>query len=169
MVDVVEITTADWLVIESPARTESVEIALPIVELVEVAEQGPMGPPGVPGPAGGTAMVFIATTAIGGHRVLTLNAASEVIYASNDSPSAASQIIGMSINAAAPGGELSVQRAGEVEESSWNWVMGLPVYLGANGLLTQFFPSGAAFSLIVGFPTAPTKLFLAFREPVFLT
>jgi hypothetical protein len=42
------------------------------------------------------------------------------------------------------------------------------VYLGTNGLLTQTLPeSPAVFSLIIGFPTTATTLFVAIREPIF--
>ena len=134
---------------------------------IAAGQQGPAGPSGIPGPAGGTAMVFTATTAIGGHRVLALNAANEVIYASNDTLGTAHKIIGMSLNAAAPGGAINVARGSEVIEPSWNWTTTLPVYLGTNGLLTQTPPvSPATFSLIVGFPTSATGLFLSVREPI---
>lgn len=52
MTDVVEVAVQEWLVIESPATAEIVEIPLPAVEVIEVAEQGPMGPPGQQGPQG---------------------------------------------------------------------------------------------------------------------
>ena len=135
--------------------------------VIAAGQQGPAGIPGIPGPAGGTAMQFTATSAIGGHRVLSLNAANELIYASSDDLGTAHKIVGLSLNAASPGGTVSVMRSGEVEEPSWNWVTTLPVYLGANGLLTQTPPVvPAAFSLIVGFPTSTTGLFISVREPI---
>lgn len=155
-----------------PSLPLIVETVVPEAPLeVELGVPGPPGPQGLPGPAGGLVMAFTATTPIGGHRMLALNAANEVVYASADVPGDAVRIIGMSLNAAVAGGALSVQRAGEVEESSWNWVVTLPVYLGLNGLLTQIPPASplADFSLIVGFPTAATRLFLAVREPIILT
>lgn len=153
-----------------PAEPLIVETVIPQVPLdVELGVPGPMGPPGMPGPAGGSAMNFTATTAIGGHRLLALNAANQVVYASNDSLGTAQKIIGISLNAAIPGGLLNVMRSGEVIESSWNWITTLPVYLGVNGLLTQTPPaSPAAYSLIVGFPTSETGLFLSVREPIFI-
>ena len=136
---------------------------------IAAGQQGPAGPSGIPGPAGGTAMNFTATAAIGGRRMLSLNAANEVIYASNDDIGAAHKIIGMSLNAASPGGAINVVRGGEVIEPSWNWVTTLPVYLGTNGLLTQTPPAApAAFSLIVGFPTSATGLFISVREPIII-
>lgn len=134
-------------------------------------ELGVPGPPGPPGPAGAAAMNFTANGAIGGHRVLALDASNAVIYAGNDLPGTANKIIGMSLNAAAAGGALNVVRSGEVIEPSWAWNPTLPVYLGVNGTLTQTPPAApaASFSLIVGFPTSATGLFVSVREPITIT
>lgn len=170
MTEVIQIRNTECLVIEKAGSVQVVELPSETIELLEVAEQGLPGPPGIPGPAGGSAMDFTAASAIGGHRVLALNAVNEIIYASNDLPGTAHKIVGMSLNAAAPGGALSVMRSGEVLEPSWNWDTTLPVYLGANGLLTQTPPvAPAAFSLIVGFPTSATGLFISVREPIVIT
>ena len=144
----------------------------PQVVAIAAGGQGPAGTPGVPGipgPAGGTTMEFTSTTPIGGHRVLSLNAANEVIYAGNDVAGTAHKIIGLSLNAASAGDPLNVMHSGEVEEPSWAWNVSLPVYLAQNGLLTQTPPaSPALFSLIVGFPTATNKLFVSVREPILI-
>lgn len=138
--------------------------------VVSVGHAGRPGGQGIPGPAGGITAVFTATAAIGGHRVLTMTPAGELAYASADDLSAAGRIVGISLNAAAAGSEVSVQRSGEVSEPSWNLDTELPVYLGVNGLLTQTPPeSPTVFSLIVGFPMTPTKLFVSIREPIYLT
>lgn len=170
MTDVVEIGRSDWVVVVAPGITETIAVPSPTLDLVEIAEQGPAGPPGVPGPAGGAAMIFTAATPIGGHRVLALDAFNDVIYASADDPGTLNKIIGMSMNAAAAGGDLSVVLFGEVIEPSWNWDPALPVYLGTNGVPTQTPPAspGSSYSLIVGFPTAATGLFLSVREPITL-
>lgn len=121
------------------------------------------------GPAGGSASVYTATTPIGGHRVLTMTAGGDLAYASNDDVDSIGRVLGISINAAGAGGSVSVVRAGDVEEPSWDWVVSLPIYLGANGMLTQTPPeSPAVFSLIVGFPLTSTSLFFSPREPITL-
>lgn len=173
MAELIEIHAPEWLVFQTDGEPEVIELPAQIIELLEIAEQGPAGAAGaqgIPGPAGGSSMEFTATTAIGGHRVLALDAANAVVYAENTAYMHSNKIIGISLNAAAPGGTISAVRAGEVAESSWSWDVTLPVYLGVNGLLTQTPPVyPAAFSLIVGFPTAPDRLFVAVREPITLT
>ncbi len=52
MSEVIEIATAEYLVIETPGPSETVEIVNPALDLVEVTEQGPTGAQGAQGPAG---------------------------------------------------------------------------------------------------------------------
>ena len=168
MSEIVELLRRETVVIGRPGGSETVVVEQPPkLEIVEVAQQGA---PGRPGADGGAVMSYIATAALGGHRVLTLNAANELAYATTEALADAGRIVGLSLNAAGPGGAISVQRSGEVDEPGWNWDLGKPVWLGINGLLTQAVPEPpAAFSLIVGFPVTPTRLFLSFREPISLS
>lgn len=144
--------------------------------LLNIGVPGAAGSPGrdgldgARGADGGAVMSYVATAALGGHRVLMLNAANELAYATNESPADAGRIVGLSLNAAGPGGAISVQRSGEVDEPGWSWDLDKPVWLGIDGLLTQSVPAPpAAFSLIVGFPATPTRLFLSIREPISLS
>jgi hypothetical protein len=75
-------------------------------------------------------------------------------------------LIGMTLSAAVAGDTVSVQRYGVIEEPSWSWTPGLPVYLGHAGVPTQSLPGDAVISQVVGIPTTPTRLFVAPREPV---
>jgi hypothetical protein len=80
-------------------------------------------------------------------------------------------VAGVTVSAVGQGGLTSIRNYGELVETSWNWTMDKPVFLGPNGTLTQANPAdaGAAFSLVVGFPSSPTKLFINIREPILLT
>lgn len=156
------------LVIERPAQ-QVVVADRTVAGVVAVGQQGPAGPQGDIGPAGGSAIDVVAGAALGGHRVVYLDANHKAQYASNQTASHALIALGLTLGAAALDETVSVQRSGEVTEPSWSWTLEQPVYLGANGLLTQTAPtSPALFQRIVGFPTAATKLFLALREPVFI-
>lgn len=75
----------------------------------------------------------------------------------------------MTLHAAGASEPVAIRRTGEVEEGSWAWTPGFPVYLGLNGVPTQTLPPEALFGLIVGIPTTPTTLFLAPREPILFT
>ncbi|HYE75116.1 MAG TPA: hypothetical protein VEF04_17375, partial [Blastocatellia bacterium] len=77
---------------------------------------------------------------------------------------------GITLNAALGGEIVNIQRLGEATESSWNWIVDAPIYIGANGVLTQTPPvaSTAAFSQIIGVAVSPTSIYLAPREPITL-
>lgn len=117
----------------------------------------------VPGEGGVT---LVTDTSLGGHRLIAATGSAGLVYAGCDVAATANHLLGMSLHAAAAGAEISLRRWGEIEESSWTWAPGLPVYLGLAGVPTQTLPPTAVFSLIVGFPTTPTRLFVAPREPV---
>lgn len=139
------------------------------VQVVSVGEQGPAGAQGATGPSGGATFTVTAGAAIGGHRIIHLDAAEKAQYASNQNAAHALTALGMTLGAAILNDPVDVQRTGEVTEPSWAWTLDQPVYLADNGLMTQTTPvSPALFQRIVGFPTAATKLFLSFREPIFL-
>lgn len=164
-------------------------------ELVEVAAQGPVGPQGAVGPqgpqglqgpqgpqgpqgltgaqgpvgpSGGSAITLVASTPLGGHRMVYLNG-SDPQYADCTVAGHAGRVLGITTSATNAGDTTSIVRSGDITEVSWNWDTALPVYLGTNGVPTQALPPNAAFSLIVGIPKTPTTLFVALREPIVLT
>lgn len=116
------------------------------------------------------ASIETAAGATGGHRMVILNAAGQVEYADALIPEHAMQVLGMTTGAAIAGGQVTVQQSGEITEPSWSWTMNQPVFLGTNGQLTQVIPAlpTAAFSLVVGFPLAATRLLIRQREPLSL-
>ena len=128
--------------------------------------QGPSGPPGADGDG---VITLLASGALGGHRLVAADGAGGVTYASCDDPTDLPAVLGMTLHAATDGAAIAISRVGEVEESSWAWTPGQPVYLGLAGVPTQTLPPQALFGLIVGIPTTPTTLFLAPREPISFT
>jgi hypothetical protein len=139
----------------------------------QAGKQGLPGPPGKqgnPGPPGGTTLEYIAGTAIGGHRAVILGTDGKLAYASAAEIAHAGRVIGITVAAADENESCQVQTFERLEEPSWNWDVNLPVYLAADGLLTQVAPSSPAskFSLVLGFPISSTALFLNIREPIVL-
>lgn len=126
--------------------------------------QGPSGPPGS---AGALHMPYPADTALSGHRVVKVEANGKVAYADNTNPADAGQVLGVTLNAALPGDVVNVQVTGELTESSWAWVPGLPVYLGSAGNLTQTLPV-MGFQLVVGIAVAPNKLVIGIKQAIIL-
>lgn len=148
-------------VVESAPLTVSID--QPARVTVTMADRGPTGPQGPPGTIG---IELVANIPLGGHRLISTDGADGVRYADCTVSGDAHALIGMTLTAVIAGDTVSVQRYGVIEESSWNWTPGLPVYLGHAGVPTQSLPGDAVISQVIGIPTTPTRLFVAPREPV---
>jgi hypothetical protein len=112
-------------------------------------------------------MGYLSDATLSGHRVVKMEASGKVGYADSASVSDAGQVLGVTLNAALPGDVVNVQVTGELTESSWTWVPGLPVYLGTAGTLTQTLPV-AGFQLVVGIAVAPDKLVIGIKQAIIL-
>lgn len=165
-------TTETIVVTETP--TQIVEVIQPVRDIVEVNARGPQGPKGDKGDAGdsNTVVTMTAGSALGGHRIVAQSPTNNntVVYADASNSAHANLVFGMTLNAASSGGSVDVAVCGEFTEPTWNWTLGLPIFLSVDGTLTQTAPTSsvADFSLVVGFPITPTKLFVNIREPIFL-
>ena len=148
-------------VVVSATTPLDVTVAAPISVAITAGLQGPAGPPGADGDG--------VLTLLGGHRLVAADGAGGVTYARCDAARDLRAVRGIPLHAAEGGEDIAIRRIGEVEESSWAWTPGQPVYLGLNGVPTQTLPPGAIFGLIVGIPTTPTTLFMAPREPILFT
>ena len=132
--------------------------------LVAPAGQGPAGPPGRDADA--SDLTFTATRQISGHMAVFTDPTGALAYASVDDPATAQAFVGITLNAAAIGGEVAVRFTGLIVEPSWSWVPGA-VFVGLNGALTQVDPA-SGYALAVGVATGPQSLLVAPRPPVFI-
>ena len=110
---------------------------------------------------GADTVAVTAAENLGGHRIVTV----EGYYASKDTANDKFKVLGMTTGAVVSGAEATVAVSGFVEENSWNWTVGTPVFLSTNGLLTQTVPT-SGFRLIVGKPKTATILFIEISEPI---
>jgi hypothetical protein len=137
-------------------------VELTFLTVGESIELGPglPGPPGPPGPVGGNGL-GTASRPLSGHRVVTALPDGSLDYASNDDPAHLAAPLWITTTAAGTGDEVAFVVVGPVTEPSWNWTPG-PVYLGANGVLTQTPPTApaAVFLAQIGFATSLTTLFV---------
>jgi len=138
-------------------------IPTPSVSLLAVAQQGLPGRDGAPGGF----VDVVAGVNLGGQRMTTM-LGGEAVYASCDSFEHCGFVLGLTSHAANQGHLVRVLRMGTVADAAFSWILGQPVYLGLNGVLTQTLPAEAVFSQIVGFPMSANTLFLALREPILL-
>lgn len=137
------------------------------ITLVEVAIQGMPGAQGIPGPAGVSYLTYVASGALGGHRVVRTAFTGGVRYADNTSVLGAFAIVGITLGAAANGASVNVASSGEIVEPSWAWAEALPIFLSANGGLTQT-PPTTGFQLVVGVATSPTSMLVGIKTPIIL-
>ncbi len=112
---------------------------------------------------GGGATTVVAAENLGGHRIVTV----EGYYASKDNLSDKFKILGMTTGAVVSGDDASIITHGFITESSWNWTVGNPIFLDANGLLTQTPPIGG-FRMIIGIPQTSTSMFVDISEPIII-
>lgn len=167
------VDTPTIVTIES--QTESVAV-VEVPTIVAVTAPGPQGPPGPAGPAGppgGTAgqirLAGVAGTALSGHRAVTRASNGDVVYASNTEATHLHAPLWVTVGAAAIGAPIEVIAYGVMEESTWSWVPG-PLYLGANGVITQIPPiaPGALFLAQIGVALTPTMIWIDRRSSISL-
>jgi hypothetical protein len=173
-----EILVVDTYIAETILTEESQIVAIELTDnvVIAVGEQGPIGAKGDKGDKGAigeagssgiTLFAYPAGDNLSGHRLLQLGVNGTAIYADSSDVSKPQSILGVSTGAASLGGVIYSQPFGELEEPSWNWTPDLPIFLGIAGLITQT-PPLSGFSLIIGYPITPTKIFISIRDPIYL-
>ena len=141
-----------------------VEILVPAApQIVEVILPGPQGP------AGDTTITLPAGAAVSGHRIIAWENG-EARHADPTLLTDGRRVIGVSLNAALTGDPVTVRQSGLVVDASLALTPGWPVYLGANGALTQIPPAspGAAYQLRVGSALAADTLLVGLSRPISL-
>lgn len=131
-----------------------VELALPTGRRTQLTVTGgPRGPTGISGAQ--PEFNAVAGEDIGGHRAVFIADDGKAYYA-DPSTAGATPPVGISKNAAAVDALVTVQTGNDLTESSWAWEPG-PVYLAADGTLSQTVPTSGAIFLI-GVAAGATRL-----------
>jgi len=122
--------------------------------------------PSSSGVVGQIQLTAIAAVALSGHRAVTPRPDGTLEYASNAVAAHLHAPLWITQGAVTAGQLATVLAYGALIESSWAWTPGVPLFLGADGLLTQSAPAapGALFLAKVGIVTGPTTAFFD-REP----
>lgn len=113
----------------------------------------------------------LASGSISGHRVVRGIDAAEVGYTDVTDPSQVFSTLGISLNGANAGDVVNVKTQGEVTEPSWAWTPLMPIFLAANGMMTQTAPAqpAAAFVLCVGYALSATVMRVQIGIPILLS
>ena len=135
------------------------------VLVVTLSDQGPPGPPGAPGPAGGAALQRLAGETLSALRVVyELNGS--VFLLEPDDEEHIELLLGITITAAVTGSAVNVQLIGAIDDDAWSLIPG-PVWLGANGALTQI-PPASGFDVRIGSAVSTSRVTINIEEPVWL-
>lgn len=153
-------------IVIAPAETPLVMVPVPHVTVIAAGDQGPAGRDGAAG-SGAVQVVLQATSALGGQRVVSTAADGALVYADPTDLATLEGLFGLTLNAAAPGDDVTVLVSGEAQDSGWAWVQGAALYLGVNGVLTQTPPAGA-YIVRLGHAVSATQILFRLREPVVL-
>lgn len=104
-----------------------------------------------------------ASIPLGGHRIVTVDG----YYADCNDINTMYKVAGLIISASASGNEVDAYIKGEITESSWNWELGKPLFLGSNGLLTQELPV-TGYILKLGIPKLNNTILLDINQQIII-
>lgn len=90
--------------------------------------------------AGGSPPTLTAGATLSGHRAVVPAPGDTVVYADHTHLADLGRPVWLTLGAATEGAPVDLAWAGTVVESSWAWTVG-PVFIGADGLLTQSAPT----------------------------
>ncbi len=109
-----------------------------------------------------------AGTILGGNRAVKIDTATgRAIYADYTDINEAELVLGVTTAAAAALAPVTVMMVGQMIEPSWTWTPGLPIYLGATGLLTQTAPTTSSVTEL-GIAEEATVMLIRIQETIFL-
>ncbi|MBD2437363.1 hypothetical protein [Nostoc sp. FACHB-110] len=121
-------------------------------------------------PGGGGEIIttgYTAATSLAAYRMMTLNTSGEAIYADNTNSDHIASVWAINKKAVSTGQTVTGQTFGEIENLAWAWTPQDPIFLGANGTLTQV-PPTTGFVLTVGWAMTPSKMFIDIKQAIAL-
>ena len=129
-------------------------LGLPIVETIEPYSERLQG------------LTRTAAEAISALRVVRSSTLTAVVLA-RWPESLSTAPLGVTTTSATLGDNISIQTGGELEDNAWSWTPGSPVFLGANGTLTQTQPT-TNYTLVIGKAVTPKRLLIRIQAPIYL-
>lgn len=140
-----------------------VSLELQELETIAQGEQGPPGAPGAPGPEGGAALQRTAGTTLSALRAV-YELDGQVHYLDYRDAEHIDLLLGITLTAAGAGQPINVQRSGAIDDSGWSWTPG-PVWLGADGVLTQT-PPATGYYVLIGAAVSANRLLLNIQPAI---
>jgi hypothetical protein len=128
-------------------------------------------PPSLPipvvpvGPTGSAEITVVAGEPLGGHRVVVL-LSGHAYHADPLNEEHRDAVVGITVGAISLGATGQVRLIGEITESSWSWVPGLPIFVGTMGVPTQVFDPARAWSRTIGIAKSATAMVVQIVAPI---
>jgi hypothetical protein len=112
-------------------------------------------------------VIYLSGEELSGHRVVMVDMDGLVYYADKDTIQDSQRVLGITVGAVSQGVEINISTLGEMTELTWNWIAGLAIFLGNDGVLTQT-PPITGFQMVVAFAITPTKIMINPKPPIIL-
>lgn len=113
-------------------------------------------------------LTYPASASLSALRVVRLNGSGELEYADSSIAAHAFSVAGILPGAVSSGSSIAPITEGTIADVNWSWTIGQPIFLGANGQLTQAPQSESGFILQVAIPLTATSIDFEIQEPVLL-
>jgi hypothetical protein len=164
---VVNVTSTPHSVV-TPITSNAVVNTNEHVHRISVSSLGVRGEQGIQGiPGTGTSTTTVtAGEAINGHHIIT-RVVGLAYHADKGSPTQQSQILGLSLHAGVVAADVDVLTMGYATEPSWSWTPDKPLFLGANGLMTEV-PPITGFLIQVAQSISPTEVWVSIKMGIAL-
>jgi len=159
---VVETSPVNVEVTLSSAPT--VDVSVDSTAVVEVVT-GLQGPPGPAGADGGADVTYTAGENLSAYRAVRSDGAN-VVICDGAAGADCDDCIGLTTQAVVSGADVTVRSQGSITEGTWNWNTG-PVFIGANGVLTQSV-AGLAFVQPIGVAVTATSIAININRGIIL-
>jgi hypothetical protein len=119
----------------------------------------------ITGASSSPGLELVAASNIGGHRIIAADSQGQAIIASSADQGHTHRILGLSPHAANTGTLIKIINQQIVEEPSWQWEAGKPLFLGINGVMIHAPPS-LGFLLRCGVAITPTRAYIDIQQPI---
>ena len=108
-----------------------------------------------------------ASASLSALRVVIVNESGQLAYADSATAAHAFRVVGLLPSAVSSGESIAVLIDGLIADATWNWTIGSPIFIGANGVLTQS-PPETGFLQQVATPITATQIDFEIQEPILL-
>lgn len=101
---------------------------------------------------------------LSGHRVVSV-IGNDAVYADKDDDELSTKVRGITLGASLQDALSTIQISGPLTNSGWSWIPELPIFLGADGNLTQAVPTTGNL-VRIGVADTATRIYIAIEPRI---